>query len=511
MSDQGRFKALFTGYSKGHGRYTITNTKAEGSKVHGKAITLPVTPPTLDLYEQHLAGTYGLGIIPLTDDNGCWFAVIDVDTKDDQGNPRKVDVLGLAKQVHDKKLPFIVCFSKSGGAHLYVFFAVEEPAEQVRAWMEKTASALGLGQSEIFPKQTSRAGPEDCGNWINLPYHGQTRQAVDHTGKKLSLLEFLTAAEVAQYRLPEEDASSWEPDDASLFSEGPPCLRYLEKNGGIPSGCRNDGMLAVGVYLKKRYGDDWQQHVAAYNVAMCNPTLPPNELNTVAKSLSRKDYGYRCKQAPLSAHCNRRQCLKRRYGVGKTEQPTNMSGLTFYKTPNKTDAAYVGIEVHGKRFIMQTADLLNVNKFCNLMFPQVNGMVTTMNQTRWKQFLHELAQDADEVMLPEEAGEGGYLWIHIQDFLSQKAQAKALSEILLGKPFRENDRIFFRLTDLLKFLRIRRMNIPPQELYQFLREKGGEDTSKRVSKTITQRLWSLPVPDEPEVEVRSEQVQDEVF
>jgi hypothetical protein len=76
-----------------------------------------------------------------------------------------------------------------------------------------------------------------------------------------------------------------------------------------------------------------------------------------------------------------------------------------------------------------------------------------------------------------------------------------LSEVLLGKPFKDGQRIYFRLSDLLDYLRTKHQKpVLPQKMYQFLRDKGGEDTVKRTTKAQTTRLWSLPIPDEPEIE-----------
>jgi hypothetical protein len=271
-------------------------------------------------------------------------------------------------------------------------------------------------------------------------------------------------------------------------------------------------MLAIGVYLKKRYGDDWQAQFSKYNAAMCAPALVPGELATLAKSLERKDYAYRCKQAPIAQHCNRRACLKRHYGVGQTEQTYDICGLTWYRTENTQDTVYVGLEVCGQRFILSVDELWNVDKFNKLMFSRVGTVVTQLNQARWRRFLGELARNADNVTLPAEAGESGYLWVHVQDFLAQKAQAKDLSEILLGKPYRDGERIYFRISDLLDFLRTKRQKpMLPQQMFQFLHEKGGEVTIKRLTKTQTTRLWSLPVLEEPEVVVLQTQGSDEVF
>ena len=60
-----------------------------------------------------------MGIIPIDDNNQCKWGAIDVDTYD--GFDYKI----LIKKIVEKKIPLVVCKSKSGGAHIFLF--VREP------------------------------------------------------------------------------------------------------------------------------------------------------------------------------------------------------------------------------------------------------------------------------------------------------------------------------------------------------------------------------------------------
>src|SRR4051794_26373194 len=74
-----RFAIRFQGLDRAHGRYTPAKAKKPGSeKLDGKATTL-VEPVTLALFQRHLAGTYGLGIVPVTDEATCSWGAIDID------------------------------------------------------------------------------------------------------------------------------------------------------------------------------------------------------------------------------------------------------------------------------------------------------------------------------------------------------------------------------------------------------------------------------------------------
>lgn len=163
--DVRRFAALFAGYSKAYGTFAVRGTNAEG-----KAIGEPLTlrgEPTLELYRRHLEGTGpGLGIIPHRDDNSVVFGAIDCDD-------RNLDHAAMEAKVRKLGLPLVLCRSKSGGGHLYLFTSEPVPAAVMRDRLTACLPLLGLkADTEIFPKQTERLNETDLGNWINLPYYG---------------------------------------------------------------------------------------------------------------------------------------------------------------------------------------------------------------------------------------------------------------------------------------------------------------------------------------------------
>src|SRR4051812_30632018 len=185
----GRFARRFRGLDRAYGSYTPDKEKA-GLKLEGKVDTV-TAPVTLQLYERHLRGDEeGLGIVPITDEHTCWFGAVDVDQYKGLNHAdldEKIDRLGL---------PLIVCQTKSGGAHLFVFFSEAVPAALVRARLGAWAEALGQPKGvEIFPKQDQLIkGSKGC--WINLPYYGNARPAL-RSGEPLRLDKFLDVADAS--------------------------------------------------------------------------------------------------------------------------------------------------------------------------------------------------------------------------------------------------------------------------------------------------------------------------
>jgi hypothetical protein len=197
------------------------------------------------MWEEHLKGHgAGLGVIPLLVDDTVWWAVIDIDVIG-------IDHAELEKKIKRHKLPLVVCRSKSGGAHCFVFFKEPAPASEVVPLLGAWAARLGHGGCEIFPKQTNRVDENDLGNWLNMPYffiEHTTRYGIKD-GEQLSLEQFLEHANASKVTLAEvQNIGVVDDDPDGLFADGPPCLQTLHADGGFPQGTRNDGMYNVAVY-----------------------------------------------------------------------------------------------------------------------------------------------------------------------------------------------------------------------------------------------------------------------
>jgi hypothetical protein len=173
-----RFASLFSGrtdaYGTGEGRWIKR-------------------PLTLDHYEAHLRGFGpGLGVAPLLDDGTIRFAVIDLDEPDFEAALEMQDYLPGPSFLEE---------SRSGNAHVTVFFDAYVPAWPVRGILKTATEAAGKSGVEVFPKQ-DRLFPElrsehrpELGNYINLGLYGSKRPIRKPSGGAYSLPEFLDAAE----------------------------------------------------------------------------------------------------------------------------------------------------------------------------------------------------------------------------------------------------------------------------------------------------------------------------
>lgn len=485
-----RFSTLFTGYTKLYGTYDVRTTQDNGKRV-GKALTIP-GPISDAVWRDHLEGTgLGIGIIMLREDDTCRFGVIDVDDY-------HVDHGRLCKSIQRAELPLVVCRSKSGGAHLYVFTSEDVPAVTMRERLTEWTAVLGLSdKTEQFPKQVSRATGAEIGNWINIPYFDAERgvRFALKDGRSLMLYEFLEYAEASavplRYMTLPTNKTLGEGD---LFFQAPPCLELIHIQGGFSEGSRNDGMLNIGIYLKKRYPDDWLKRMDEYNREMAN--LPAAEIVTVNKSLARKEYHYTCKRDPIKAVCQRRLCLSREYGVGQAGTASitvEILALTRYDYP-APDPPMWAFEINGKRVMVDNDTFYSKDLLNRAVMGQANCVPIHMAAPKWLEHLNTLIQGADIIPMPEDAGPSGQLWERIKIFLGQGVDAIAKEEVLTGKVYREDGITYFRSMDLFQYLEARRIRYgSEQRVWQLLREKGAKRVQWQWQKGShqTANVWSL--------------------
>ena len=125
--------------------------------------------------------------------------------------------------------------------------------------------------------------------------------------------------------------------EADLMKDAPPCLQILCK-AKISEGGRNNGLFNIGVYLRKAYPDSWESEILRYNMEYLAPPLPLPEVNIVAKQVQRKDYAYKCSDAPINSHCNKELCRTRKFGIGAAVAGATIANLRKY---NSTPARLV--------------------------------------------------------------------------------------------------------------------------------------------------------------------------
>ncbi|SPE20798.1 hypothetical protein SBA5_30003 [Candidatus Sulfotelmatomonas gaucii] len=489
-----QFSALFCGYEDAHGEHELSEQPDENGKIKGRAQTMR-SGATPREYRAHLnGGIKSLGVISLLRDNTCCFGAIDIDI---QGEPHlKESVEDLEKRIRKLNLPLVVCLSKSGGVHLYLFSKTPISAKLMQAKLTAFAARLGYGGCEVFPKQVMRANQNDVGNWINIPYHGAfsakgTRRYAIRNGKPIrDLKDFLAYCNMM--RITSSDLEEVQAPLSNMFEDGPPCLQHLATVG--IEGFRNNALMNVAIYYKKSRPADWEDALAEFNFNHVQPPLKQSELDQIRKSNSRKDYSYTCKNPPISNHCDKKTCVRRKFGIGmRGNGETAVFPIDNLTKCVSKDSVRWYAEHQGMRVELTTEMLLSPRSLQRAFVDKFNEVIMLPKSTEWLERLKDLIESCDIVEDPEDASEQGQFENRLDNFFSGSRPARNRDELIKGNSYIQNGRVYFRSDDLFQYLAIRRFQCKPHQIWLWLKQMGA--TSERMSvKGKDVRVWSLPEP-----------------
>lgn len=497
-----KFSAVFNGLQLAYGTYKVEKQQANGKNTGRAAIMRE--PRTTALWEGHLSGKgRAIGIIPINEDNNCVWGCIDVDQY-------PLDHKLLVEKIRKLKLPLVVCRSKSGGAHCFLFTTEWVEAKDMQATLQQISAALGYGGSEIFPKQVKlHLDRDDVGNFLNLPYYDAEdglRYAIKDDGTSATLDEFFELYETHK-QTPEQlmQLQVGEEAESATLRDGPPCLQFLVKNK-IGEGARNNGLFNLGVYVRKAYPDSWETEIMTYNLQYLDPPLAINEVTVITKQLNRKDYTYKCSDAPINAHCNKELCQTRKHGVGAAIQGAAIANLRKY---NSVPPVWF-VDVNGEPLELDTEALMSQPVFQKACMEQLNFMPRSVSKQIWEgrigALMNEMRDNESAIMeVAEDASISGQFYDYLEEFCAHMQKANDKEEILLKRPWTDEDEglTYFRLKDFESFLKRNKFfEYKSHKIAQRLRDRGGDSTVLRI-KSRTVRVWQVPAFESGDIEFNS--------
>jgi len=508
MSLAARLLLAFEGSKAAYGETTVGRI-GRGGKAEAKSFVRR-GQMTEDLVQAHIDGRQGVGSIPITAENTCRFGALDIDSYN-------LDLKALNKKVRDAKLPLLLCRSKSGGAHLFLFLDDWYPAALVREYLTEISIALGFSGCEIFPKQDAiLAERGDLGNFINMPYHNAdttTRYCLDENGDAMMLEEFLEAVE--KIRGPISNINSATIGGSrDWFSDGFPCLRHILANGPV-SEYRNMILFMVGVYCRMKFPDDWRMQMEAFNLQIFTDPLSASEVVALQKSLEKKDYGPTCDKEPFKSHCDRAACRACPFGIGGNhEDKVQVGGLTVIQS----QPPYYFMDVNGKRVELTVDALQNQLRWQRACMEQVNFMPAVIKQSDWTSLVNGLFREAVYVEVPRELTLEGRFDDLVKQFCTGSVQAHEAAELEMGKPWVNNGKIMFKMDALMNFLRSRQFTEyeRPKVQHELRRLNGGKECTSPVSyrradgKRSSVRVWWVPEYEDESVDLAIHDISDDV-
>lgn len=513
-----RFMSLFRGNERSHGMFHPETGGAE---------TVRDSVPTYDMFEQHLEGGKGVGVVPIMDDHTCYFGALDLDA---HGEAPDIDLVELDQKVREHDLPLTICRSKSGGAHLYLFGAEPLKAALVRTALTKWSELLGFSGCEVFPKQSTLVTDEDgtrqLGNWINLGCYDafspdQLRYPFEG-GKKIPFEYFLDLAESRKIT----GSLLVERSDTD-HGGAPPCIQKMISNG-VPGGHRNLALYNMVVYLKRAYPETWKDRAFDLNAKVFDEPLAHAEAKKTIQSAGRRDYRYKCKEEPCRSLCNSNVCVNRKHGI----TPDEKNEMTLGKPPEfnnlrkiTTDPVKWLLAVDGKDIILSTIELMEYKRVREAVADRLTRLIVPMKNDQWQGILHPLMEEAVIIEAPDEASTGGIMRAKLQSFInkadleSDGTDIRDRDLLLQGTPVvqtrkEEEDSeevrvVYFRGQDFVEYLKKSRSEeLKGSNLWMAMREAGVGHTRIRVNKRAAQ-VWYIPLTEDNDMDLEEVEIPNE--
>ena len=468
-----RFRNIFQGLDRAHGVTIVGESNGNGQKVKGKSFVKrdPVTP---ELWLKHLQGTENLGIIPINDNNECRWGCIDIDSY------AGFDHKKLINKIKNLNLPLIVCRSKSGGAHVFLFTSDYASAKIMRDKLVQIRAVLGYGNSEVFPKQTELKSQDDTGNFLNLPYFNgddTVRYAFDDKGEAASLEGFYKLYETKVITADIVESLEIKRPETK-YSDGPPCIELMSENK-IGEGGRNNALFHYGVYAKSKWPDGWKSKIVVFNETAMEQPLSDSEVDIVIKQHDKKDWGYKCNDQPMCSLCDKTLCRSRKFGIGQEVLFPNLTDLQVIDLEDP----YYYMNVDGERLKLDSVKYLRQQSlFQEACMVQLKTRPPTLKEKDWVHLTNQLLQGAEVTEPAEGLRTEDQLQNHLEEFCLNRLSSSDRSDLPKGGVWTNNGYHHFVYDRFYhQFLMRRRWDLGYSRTAQLLKEKCDCE-NKRIGK-----------------------------
>ena len=486
MDDRKKFIEIFTGLERAYGQ-TQSRSKNESGKLEAKS-WIEKEPLTEQKWMDHLDGKEpSLGIIPIKDDNTCTWGAIDIDTYDGFDHKK------LIKTIAEKKLPLVVCKSKSGGAHIFLFVKQSCSAKDMQMKLAEIAAWIGYGESEVFPKQIE-LNSKGTGNFLNLPYNHPeypTRYALNDNGDALdtlySFIEYYEIKVVDKITdvVIDKPVTKKSNDD---FKNAPPCLVTLASQG-FAEGSRNMAMFQLGVYLRQRFPEQLETKLDYYNTKYFSPPLPSREVLTILKQVEDKKYFYRCEDPTFKSVCEKIRCQTMKFGIGNSAS----NDITSLKKWVSDNPMYE-VTHNGKVIILSLDQLANHGEYRKATIAQANESPRPIAPAIWADIVDGLLKnmgEGDYIHLPGEVTAKGQFLDQLKIFLENNGGAKDRQDVLQGMVYEHEKYLFFKPQSFRDFLKMKRFTkMSDSHQYKIFSEFGGNTAKLRVNNKA-EHCWKV--------------------
>ena len=480
--DAQRFTQLFKGKSNTYVRNELPKEKPElGQKIKTK-ITNNEGKVDKELLSHHLDGDFGVGICPVNAEGKCYFGVLDIDYY----KPKIKRVLHFIKEYQLPLLPFR---SKSGGLHVYLMLTKSVSAKTMRDTLNAISyyfsldTIYGKGKVEVFPKQEKAEG---FGSSVTLPYFNFENPYTYLLDLDGNPVEFKEALDYIQHHFTTIESVK-EALEHLPYSDAPPCIQRIllsEEVGGEDTG-RNNFLFSFAVYAKKKYGAGFEDYVNQINEHFEVP-LESAIVEQTCKSVKDNEYVYKCKDIPCNGFCNKIECKKREFGLGKDKghfMDIEFGQLFRYMT---AEPYYIwklrlqGQEQWKDVVFKDEGYLLDQKNFAKMCIRYLNKAPYQVSNNDWNQTLNTILPNLIEVEVKQESDTSGLSVIRnaFINYLSNKqARRECPYQIKVGLCVRQVNngqaKYFFTHKGFSDYLRNQKISFDYNMLRETLKNFGA--------------------------------------
>lgn len=481
-----RFLQLFKGKSNTYVKNELPKEKPQaGEKIKTK-ITNNEGKVDKDLLTHHLEGDFGVGICPVNAEGKCYFGLLDIDYY-------KLKIRKVLQFIREYQLPLLPFRSKSGGLHVYLMLSKSVSAKTMRETLNLISYYFcldiiyGKGKVEVFPKQDKAEG---FGSSVTLPYFNAENPYTYLLDLEGNQVDFREALNYIQNHLTTIENVK-EALEKLSFSDAPPCIQRLLISGEVGSedSGRNNFLFSFAVYAKKKYGAGFEDYVRQVNDTFEVP-LEDSVIDQICNSVSTNEYVYKCKDIPCNGFCNKSECRKREFGLGRDKG--HFTGIDYgqlyrYKTAEPYYIWELRLQGQEKWVNVVFKDegyLLDQKNFAKMCVRYLNQAPMQVSNNDWYAILNSVLPNVKDVEVKQETDTSGLSILRnaFITYLSNKqARRDTPFQIRIGLCVRQvvngQAKYYFTHRGFSDYLRNQKINFDYNMLRETLKTFGAVEDS----------------------------------
>lgn len=369
--------------------------------------------------------------------------------------------------------------SKQGSVTEYIQPTLEQFLDIAEGAAEKVTDDFLIENTKLEPSQ--REGGESTKQWFDGPPCLQALIA-GHPEKRAAINKKFERGEITEDQRDKQLAFTYPQlsegaRDNTFFNVGIYLRRRMNEHDTdaaldkeAQAQLRKDLEDAHNTWGQRLFGDDWSDPDFKKRNGI------ESDLPRIAKQAGKGKWGYKCTQEPLKGFCNRRLCLKRKFGVGTAinDQARTITGFTIVNTADKQYYMNVGdTRIH----IPDVESLMNQAAFGKIILNETDRMWIPMQDVKYKEMMDGLLQNADVIEGPPDSDRVAVLFNALHEFVHEKRIDAGQSDaaIFSGRVLWTEDGLeaWFKFDQFTEFLRNKGVQLGNNKITDMLINQFG--------------------------------------